>query len=560
MWFFLRSQLTVALFCGAAGAVFAGGGPQNVALVVNPHDPESLEVANVYAELREISGINVVYLPWPMDVRATSGTAFRDRILSPILTELNRRGIREQIDYITFSCGFPYLVNCESQYPEKEFAKTARPMTSITSAAFNYDAMLHNRSAMFGGEVNQYFRPGVATSASFQGSRGWRGGESTAAGGEKYLLATALGVSLEKGNTVAEIVTSLRRSKESDKANYPGTIYYMRNHDIRSQVRHDTFADAVEELNSIGVKATTLSGTAPHNKPDVAGLTTGASHLQLRSSGSTILPGALIDNLTSAGGRMHAGTELNPQTTIGDFIRRGAAGASGAVVEPYAIAAKFPSAALHVHYARGCSLAEAFYQSIASPFHLLIVGDPICQPWARPPLVTVESDKELIDIAGSIQLTPAATYPDQRQASRFEFYIDGVRASTNDPGESFTIDSTRLADGWHKFRVVAVDDTAIRVQGAWTADVQVKNGRDAMQLVIGRRKYAISDMIEIQAASTQPGKISILQLGRVLGTVSPGERTSIDAKTIGRGVITLWGEQEGASTLRSRPLTLEILQ
>ena len=40
---------------------------------------------------------------------------------------------------------------------------------------------------------------------------------------------------------------------------------------------------------------------------------------------------------------------------------------------------------IQVHYARGCSLAEAFYQSVYAPYQLMIVGDPLCRPWANIP-------------------------------------------------------------------------------------------------------------------------------------------------------------------------------
>ena len=60
-----------------------------------------------------------------------------------------------------------------------------------------------------------------------------------------------------------------------------------------------------------------------------------------------------------------------------DWISAGAAGTSGTVTEPYAMQQKFPMPFIHVHYAKGCSLAEAFYQSLMGPYQLLVLGDPL---------------------------------------------------------------------------------------------------------------------------------------------------------------------------------------
>ena len=82
-------------------------------------------------------------------------------------------------------------------------------------------------------------------------------------------------------------------------------------------------------------------GVLPANHADVAGAVIGSAGCDWASSHSTILPGALCDNFTSFGGVMSAGAG---QTPFSEFLRYGAAGASGTVTEPYAIAAKFPAA------------------------------------------------------------------------------------------------------------------------------------------------------------------------------------------------------------------------
>ena len=554
--------LALIATCSFTSRCVAGGGPQNVVLIVNPDDPNSLQVANAYVELRHIPDSNIIFIPWSVNARAVTGEQFDVRMLKPVLAAVESRGISDQIDSIAFSCGFPYLVDCAGLFPGKAFEKPSRPMTSLTSATFLYQFMQGKRSEMFEAWVNFYFSPtvdGATASRAFSRSLGWTPAGTAPAGGVKYFLATSLGVTHERGNTPSEIVESLRRSKASDGAAYRGTIYYMQNNDVRSRVRHGQFQAAVDELAAIGVKGVIESGAAPQNKEDVAGLTTGTSHLQLRSSGSTLLPGALVDNLTSAGGKMHRGLEPKPQTPISEFIRLGAAGASGAVIEPYAIPAKFPSPALHVHYARGCSLAESFYQSIVAPYHLLIIGDPLCQPWAKPPAVSVEGVDPLTPLSGVATLAPTAKYPDARKASRFELFLDGVRLESIAPGGTFTLDTKGHAAGWHDVRIVAIDDTPIEVQGAWQHAIQFKGGPNALQLMVDEpRRFAFNESVRVTAAATAPGKVTITHLGRVVGIVDSGGALTIDPKTVGRGQVTLRGEQEGSPSVRSRPVTIEI--
>jgi hypothetical protein len=563
----MSRRLATLLLAAVAASVLncaiavAGGGPQNVALLVNSNDPNSLAVANCYIELRQIPATNVVYIPWKGNDRGTSGLLFRDAIMKPALAELEQRGVLPQIDCIAFSSGFPYLIDCARMWPNEQFDRTSRPVTSLTSAAYLYQFLLAERKEMFLGSVNLYYAPTVAgktKSRAFTASEGW-GPNGPEPGGLKYYLSTALGVTHGQGNTVDEVIASLRRSKKADGADYRGTIYYMANNNVRSKVRDAGYRDAVAELAAIGVNGVVDQGTAPLAKPDVAGLTTGTPHLLLRDSGSTILPGALVDNLTSAGGQMMLREETNPQTRISEFIRLGAAGASGTVVEPFALAAKFPSPALHVHYARGCSLAESYYLSVAAPCHLLIIGDPLCHPWAKTPKVSVPGFDATKPLKGDVALTPAAAYPDGRQASRFEAIVDGVRTATANPGQPLTIDTTKLADGWHDLWVVAVDNTPIAVQGGWVGGVEVRNGKGSVLLSVVTPSAGIDESVVLKVTATEKGDVEVFQNSESLATVAGGEgEVSIPAKTLGRGKVKLTAIQAGTPGVRSRSLTVEI--
>jgi hypothetical protein len=64
----------------------AGGGPQNLVLIVNPDDPDSLGIANYYIELRKIPASNVIYVPWRIDIAGATAVQFRDRLLKPVLS------------------------------------------------------------------------------------------------------------------------------------------------------------------------------------------------------------------------------------------------------------------------------------------------------------------------------------------------------------------------------------------------------------------------------------------------------------------------------------------
>ena len=221
----------------------------------------------------------------------------------------------------------------------------------------------------------------VQPTAGFRGVDQWdNGGQRVHAGGRRYLLSTVLGVTSGRGNSVSEVLAALRRSVDADGTRPSGTIYFPTNGNVRSTTRDGRFHAAAAALRDLQVSADVRSGVLPKGRQDVMGAMVGAASFDFVKSGSRILPGAICEHLTSFGGVM---TEGAGQTPLSEWIRHGAAGTSGAVTEPFALQAKFPFPYLHVHYARGCSLAEAFYQSIHGPYQLLVVGDPLCQPWAR---------------------------------------------------------------------------------------------------------------------------------------------------------------------------------
>lgn len=554
--------LAVVLCCGISGDCRGGGGPENIFLVVNSASPDSLTVANHYIDLRQIPPQNVFYLPWKRSTAGTSGRVFRDEILKPVLDEMNQRKLGGQVDYVVYSCDFPWRIAFEKDFPDEQFPPYLKPTASLTGATYLWSFVVNKRKEMFAVANNFYFalsRAGVTVTRAFRAHHYWdpEGRRTTEEKGLPYLLSAMLGVTDGRGSSVAEIVRYLEASSKADGTKPKGTIYYVRNNSPRSKPRHDGYPQAVAALALAGVHAEIDEGTFIQNKPQVAGVTCGAPRLDIAQSGCRFVPGALCDNLTSAGGNFVVRTGRRPQQTpLTDFLRFGAAGACGTVVEPMAIAQKFPSPFLHVHYARGCSMAESFYQSIAGPYQQLIVGDPLCQPWADQPEVTVDGIDSQPRISGVVVLTPSAETVEGRTIAYFDLFVDGQREQRCAPGGQFSWDTTKLADGAHELRVVATDSSAIETQGRWIDEVLVKNGLDAVEISVDEAMVSQGmEYLTVNVVSSSKEPVTISHNGREVGTVTLGTGTvRIAVSVLGSGPVTLHAESAGTPGLRARPL------
>jgi len=572
-------RLLLVIACAATSALVArsaraGGGPEGVFLVVNPTSAESLAVANAFARLRGVPPISVFMLPWTGGDESTTIGRFRSEILTPILRAIDSRRLATQIDSVVYSSGFPWRIDYADELPAGLRDNDKFPSGSLTGMTMLYAAVQSGTPAWIDPESNDYYRPldtsGVpTTTAGFRGWYGWGSqGELLEAGGSRYLLATMLGVTAGRGNSVAEITAYLRSAATADGTKPKGTIYFVTNTDVRTTTRSRVFPATVKALTGLGVQAEIVNGTLPVRKRDVAGLMTGTPTFDWNASGSTIVPGAICENLTSFGGIF---TPSAGQTPLSDFLRAGAAGSSGTVTEPFSIQAKFPHAAIQVHYARGASLAEAFYQSVQAPYQLLVVGDPLCQPWASIPEVEIvtAADSAVLDsgarVSGKLELEPRATVPGGGTADRFELYVDGVRVAQAGLGERLAVDTTVMADGHHELRVVAIAATPVETQGRRVIDIMVANHDDgrALDLVVEPKRVSRSGTVRIAVNGTGVDGAVVFAMGRVLGrTSSPQESIEVPAEVLGLGPVTIRANGRSgdspADGVNAAPVTIEV--
>jgi hypothetical protein len=558
----LRFAHCAIVLLACAALAHAGGGPENVFLVVNSRGQQSKEVANHYIALRRIPADNVFYLPAPPDAFSMKGYDFREKILRPALREITERGLRGQIDYLVYSCEFPCQIDCTDLFSAPGIPAQLRPVPSLTGATYLYEFLERGDPETAGLANNYYWLPGnsVAATRAFRREYQWLpGGSRGGLGGTSYLLSTQLGFVGTEGNTVDEIIAYLKRSTGIDGVRPEGTFYYMQNPNIRSTVRHGEYPDAIAQLEALGLKAELGEGVVPKNAVAMLGLTTGSTHVKIADAGSKLVAGALVDNLTSMGGVLTRMNSPNPQTRISEYMRLGAAGASGTVDEPYSIAAKFPSPALHVHYARGASLAEAFYLSTQGPYQLLVLGDPLCRPWALIPKVSVAGVSDGSMLQGKASLTPTAALFGNRQVDHFEFYVDGHRISESAPGATIEFDTTQVGDGYHELRVVAVDDTPVETQGRWFGAVSVVNGPARVSVSSPAGPDISGPTLTLKVGSAAAGEAAVFHNGREVARTSAAESTlSIPTELLGRGPVTLEVRTLGVPPVRSSPLTLTI--
>lgn len=640
------------------------GGPENIVLVVNSDSRSSKMIANYYIDGRKIPTRNVIYLSGIPAKETTNAKTFREKILVPVLDEIEKRGLFKSVDYIVYSSDFPTMITIKDDLEKltqavkestgKELQRRVfNPSASITSMTFYAAAIKNGDPGYMMLDSNAYYRQpasvllrrpfvgerqkefetatgrlksgdpsdlaasiktlesmaqknpeqlavvywlarfyaqsgdaGNATkwltraiqlgwcyrkqtlsdlvfdnvkdnvvfkeivqripdqpfdfvptygfrSSSIWGPNGMRNREANQ--GNRHFLSTVLAVTRNHGNTEKQALKQLKRTMRADESRPQGTFYFTQTSNVRTTTRKANVAKAIDALQAMGFKTKIVKSVMPKNCRDIIGLTCGTAKFDWASTNSRIMPGAFCDNLTSYGGALHR----SGQTKISEFIAAGAAGASGTVVEPLAIQAKFPHPMVHVHYARGCTLAEAYYQSVHGPFQLLIVGDALCQPWAVKPVLVVSGVEPGDTIKGKNSWQLDASQSKVRIA-RIELYVDGALVHQSPLRDSITFDTSGMTDGYHEIRIVPVANNLLETRGHVILPIQIDNKGISTQLTCERNKYSEKDEIVFLAQSNYGDSISLMHNGRLLGK-KEGRKVEfrIPAAELGRGPVSV---------------------
>lgn len=311
-------------------------GPENVALVINDADPNSVKIGEYYRVARGIPAKNVVHVKIPDAPRKLSLSEFT-RLRWEIETQLNPD---EQVILLAWTA--PYAVECNS----------------ITSAlTFGYDAE-QCKNTCAPGKPSPYFNS--ASRKPF----------------DDYGIRLAM---LLPTDSVSSAKALIDRGVQSDAGVFRSTAYYLSTSDTARNSRAGFFPPTGLSIPSSGMAVLNLKSDKLIGARDVMIYQTGLAWVDGLDS-LNFLPGALADHLTSAGGDLYG----KGQMSILRWLDAGATASYGTVSEPCNYWQKFPNPAVMLKwYVNGATAVEAYWKSVAWPAQGLFVGEPLAAPYAH---------------------------------------------------------------------------------------------------------------------------------------------------------------------------------
>lgn len=569
----LRFAFLLSLGCVFAEKVcVAGLSPENVVVVVNAEDPQSVRIADVYMQLRNIPPSHRIDLTGVSDKNRISLAEFRDTILTPVLTAMDQSSLAGTVQCVAYSSGFPTGVDVKPHYDRFTggIRKYNRGVASITGLTYLYQFVLADSPEYLDVVSNYYARgafsrhfknPFLETSKRqrFEEIRrlrndpataaerydemyaanptlvplailaaqkhaeadnvdavqprlklavaaGWRsrqyiGGDDQLerhllpsdasrlidfplvaqepvpfdsrmsygisgwpmerpgqpAKGVRYLMSVMLAVVHPLGLTADESIEVLQRAAKSEAQPPRGQFWFSTNADVRAKTRLPAVPGALTWLEWLGEKASIQPGSMPLRPGVAMGMMLGTATMNFDYKPWEFSTGAMAETLTSSSGNY----ETKAQTKITELLRNGAAITCGVVTEPFTIVQKFPSPMTYAYYATGASAIESMYLGLANPYQQLIVGDPLCQPFAKPPrhrlAINVVEDLCQVQV-----FSPQDFVESETKLSRIDLVIDGVLKKSLPPRARFEMRLPPGTDVQSRLRVVLVGDDMMR--------------------------------------------------------------------------------------------------
>jgi len=308
--------------------------PEELAIVINDADPDSVKVGAYYRERRGIPAANVVHVSIPDKPHALSVERFE-----ALKQEIDGH-LTPKIQAVLMVWTAPYKVECNS-------------ITSAYSLGFDRDQCATTCAS---GRPSAYFNSNSAHPFTDLNLR------------ISMLLPT---------ESVQEAKALIDRGAGAGFRVVPATAYYLMTSEKPRNSRAMFFPPAGRiEARKLAVKP--MQADVLEGVKDIMIYETGMAQVsKLDTLG--FLPGALADHLTSLGGDLLG----NEQMSSLRWLEAGATASYGTVSEPCNHWQKFPNPAILLkHYVQGNSAIEAYWKSVAWPAQGVFIGEPLAAPYA----------------------------------------------------------------------------------------------------------------------------------------------------------------------------------
>ena len=329
-----------------------------VAVLVNDNDPQSVEVASYYQQVRKIPSRNMIHLNFDQN-KIHPGLPSNNGIDPAEFAALKAQvdaAAGPEIQAFVISWSRPFRIARFNYYSTNY---------SITSAfTFGIDTPTLTSNNCSATPVNPYF-----------------GSSSTAPYTDFGIRPTMM----LAGQSAASVKATIDKGLKADRSLPGGNGWFVRTADsVRSGPRLQDFQATVQTWNRPEALSMTYFDYAKNggrsevkNAADILFYQTGLANVSGLNT-NTYVPGALADHLTSSGGNLF-GTE---QMSALRWLEAGVTASYGTVTEPCAYADKFPAASVLVKsYFRGNTALEAYTKSVRQPSQGVFVGDPLARPF-----------------------------------------------------------------------------------------------------------------------------------------------------------------------------------
>lgn len=391
----LQLALALGLFLSPGVPALAQSG-LNVLVVANDRHPDSARIAEYYARVRDVPGEQVLHIRVDPADEVERGV-FEQQIQGPVVEWLGKRAAHDRILYIVLVKGVPLRI------------RGTAGRSGTTASVDSELTLLYRRLTGAGVPVI-----GAVPNPYYLGDRPVAQAERFGHAAHDMFLVTRL-----DGFTADDVLALIARAAAPSTE---GRVLLDQKAALDETGGNGWLKQAADWMAANGfgerVELETTSRVL-RDRPGVLAYYSWGSNdpsITERRLGLGFVPGALAGLFVSTDARTFnepdagwtTGSWTNrakffassPQSLTGDLVREGVTGAAGHVAEPYLDATIRPQI-LFPAYFSGMNLAESFYLAMPSlGWQTVIVGDPLCAPFARAALQGPDIDPGLDPATG----------------------------------------------------------------------------------------------------------------------------------------------------------------